>query len=56
MPLYDNATRVQALTLKLVGFSNAKITSITGIETQTLNKLYQKAILCGLDLCEDTKL
>jgi hypothetical protein len=33
MPSYDNATRAQALTLKLAGFSNAKITSITGIET-----------------------
>jgi transposase len=56
IPSYDNATRAQALTLKLAGFSNAKITSITGIETRTLNKLYQKAISRGLDICEDAKL
>jgi hypothetical protein len=56
MPSYDNATRAQALTLKLVGLSNAKITSIISIKTQTLNKLYQKAISRGLDPCEDAKL
>jgi transposase len=56
MPSYDNATRAQALTLKFAGFSNAKIISITDIETRTLNKLYQKAISRGLDLSEDAKL
>ena len=56
MPSYDNTTRAQALTLKLAGVSNAKITSITGIKTRNLNSLYQKAILCGLDPSEDAKL
>ena len=42
MPSYDNATKAQVLTLKLARFSVDKITSITSIETQTLNKLYQK--------------
>jgi hypothetical protein len=56
MPSYDNTTRAQALTLKLAGVSNAKITSIIGIKTRNLNSLYQKAILCGLDPSEDAKL
>ena len=56
MPLYDNTTRAQALTLKLAGVSNAKITSITGIKTQNLNLLYQKAISRGLDPSENAKL
>jgi helix-turn-helix protein len=56
MPSYDNTTRAQALTLKLVGVSNAKITFITGIKTQNLNSLYQKAISHGLNPSEDTKL
>src|SRR5580692_6720974 len=56
MPSYDNTTRAQALALKLAGFSNAKITSITGIQTRTLNLLYQKAILRGLEPSEDAKL
>jgi transposase len=56
MHLYDNATRAQALTLKLAGVSNAKITSITGIKTRNLNVLYQKAISRGLDPSEDAKL
>ena len=56
MPLYDNTTRVQALTLKLAGVSNAKITSIIGIKTRNLNLLYQKAISRGLDPSEDAKL
>jgi hypothetical protein len=33
MSSYDNATKAQALTLKLARFSNAKITSVTNIET-----------------------
>jgi hypothetical protein len=56
MPLHNNTTRVQALTLKLAGVSNAKITSITGIKTQSLSSLYQKAISCSLDLSENAKL
>jgi hypothetical protein len=56
MPLYDNTTRAQALTLKLAGVSKAKITSITGIKTQNLNLLYQKAISRGLDPSKDAKL
>jgi helix-turn-helix protein len=40
MPLYDNTTRAQALTLRLAGVSNAEIKSITGIKTQNLNTLY----------------
>jgi helix-turn-helix protein len=47
MPLYDNTTRAQALTLKLARVSNAKITSITGIKTQNLNLHYQKVISRG---------
>jgi hypothetical protein len=56
MPSYNNTTRAQALTLGLVGVSNAEITSITGIKTQNLNSLYQKAISCGLDPSEKAKL
>jgi hypothetical protein len=56
MHLYDNATRAQALTLKLAGVSNVKITSITGIKTRNLNLLYQKVILRGLDPSKDAKL
>src|SRR5580692_5530621 len=56
MPSHDNTTRAQALTLKLAGFSNTKITSITGIKTRHLNSLYQKAISRGLEPCEDAKL
>ena len=56
MPSHDNATRAQALTLKLAGFSNTKIASITGIKTRYLNSLYQKAISHDLDPCEDAKL
>jgi transposase len=56
MPSCDNTTRAQALTLKLAGVSNAKITSITGIKTWNLNSLYQKAISRGLDPSEDAKL
>jgi hypothetical protein len=56
MPLHDNTTRAQVLTLKLAEFSNAKITFITGIKTRHLNLLYQKAISHGLELYEDAKL
>jgi hypothetical protein len=56
MPLYNNTTRAQALALKLAAFSNAKITSITGIQTRTLNLLYQKAILRNLEPYKDAKL
>ena len=56
MPSYDNTTRAQALTLKLAGVSNAKITSITGIKTRNLNSLYQKAISRGLNPSECAKL
>jgi transposase len=56
MHLYNNATRAQALTLKLAGVSNAKITSITGIKTRNLNLLYQKVISYSLDPSENTKL
>ena len=56
MPLYDNTTRAQALTLKLAGVSNAEITFITGIKTQNLNILYQKAILRDLEPPEKAKL
>jgi hypothetical protein len=54
--LQDNITRAQALTLKLAGFLNAKITYITGIKTRHLYSLYQKAISCGREFCKDAKL
>jgi helix-turn-helix protein len=56
MPLHDNTTRAQALTLKFTGFSNAKIESIIGIKARHLNSLYQKVISRGLDPCKDAKL
>lgn len=52
MPSYDVATRTQALTLKLVGFSNAEIESITGIQPRTVNAIYNKAITRGLNPAE----
>jgi transposase len=56
MPVYDNATRAQALTLKLVGFSNAEIESITGIKTSALNSLHRKAIARGFNPSESKKI
>ena len=56
MPSYDNATRAQALTLKLVGFSNAEIESITGIQPRTLNSIHRKAITRGLNPDESKKI
>src|SRR5215469_4031752 len=56
MPFYDNATRSQALTLKLVGYSNAEIESITGIQPNTLNALFRKAISRGLNPEESKKI
>ncbi|KAF1981362.1 hypothetical protein K402DRAFT_386648, partial [Aulographum hederae CBS 113979] len=56
MPSYDIATRAQALTLKLFGFSNAQIESTTGIQPRTLNNIYRKAISRGLNPQESTKI
>ncbi|KAF2180998.1 hypothetical protein K469DRAFT_793594 [Zopfia rhizophila CBS 207.26] len=50
MPSYDTATGAQALTLKLVGNSNAEIEAITGIQPRTLNTLHCIAIARGLNL------
>ena len=49
MPSYDNATRAQALTLKVIGVSNAEIEAITGIQPRTLNALLRKAKERGYD-------
>jgi transposase len=49
MPSYDNATRAQALALKMQGIPNATIESITGIQPNTLSKLYKKAKERGLN-------
>ena len=49
MPSYDTATRAQALTLKLAGFSNTEIESITKIQPRTVNAIYNKAITRGLN-------
>jgi transposase len=56
MPSYDIATRAQALTLKLVGFSNTEIESITGIQPRTLNSIHRKAIARGLNVLESKKI
>ena len=56
MPSYDNATRAQALTLKLVGFSNAEIEKITGIQLQTVSAIHRKAIAGGLNPEESKKI
>ena len=56
MPSYDNATRAQALTLKLVGFSNAEIEKITGIQPQTVSAIHRKAIARGLNPEESKKI
>jgi hypothetical protein len=56
MPLYDTATRAQALTLKLVGFSNLEIESITGIQPRTLNSIHWKAIAKGLNASKSKKI
>src|SRR5581483_1372508 len=56
MPSYDNATRAQALTMKLLGHSNADIESITGIQPRTVNTLLHKAISRGLNPEESKKI
>jgi hypothetical protein len=56
MPSHDNTIRVQSSILKLTGFLNTKIISITGIKIQYLNSLYQKAILHNFEPCKDAKL
>ena len=56
MPSYDSATRAQALTLKLVGFSNANIESITGIQACTVNSILDKAIDRGLRPSESKRI
>jgi type IV secretory pathway VirB10-like protein len=56
MPSYDNATRAQALALKLAGHSNAQIESITGIQAATLNALYRKAVSRGLNPAESKRI
>jgi hypothetical protein len=56
MPSYDNATRAQALALKLEGIPNARIESITGIQPSTLSKLLKKAIERGLNPTESHRI
>jgi len=56
MPSYDVATRSQALTLKLVGYKNAEIESITGMRPNTVNTLLRKAIARGLDPTPKSKI
>jgi transposase len=56
MPSYDIATRAQALTLKLVGFSNSEIESITGIKQTTLSTLFRKTIARGFNPSESQKI
>jgi hypothetical protein len=56
MPSYDTATRAQALTLKLVGFSNLEMESITGIQPRTLDSIHWKAIARGVNASESKKI
>ena len=56
MPSYDNATRAQALALKLYGVSNPEIESITGIQPATLHALYKKALGRGLNPAESKRI
>ena len=56
MPSYDITTRAQALTLKLAGFSNADIESITGIQQRTVNAIYYKALKRGYNPSESKKI
>ena len=49
MPSYDKATRAQALTLKILGVSNAEIERVTGMQTRSLNSLLKRAIERGFD-------
>ena len=49
MPSYDKATRAQALTLKMLGVSNAEIEQHTGMETRSLNALFKRAKERGFD-------
>jgi hypothetical protein len=56
MPSYDNATRAQALALKLEGISPAKIESITGIQPNTLYYLFKKTKQRGLNPAESHRI
>jgi transposase len=50
MVLYDTATRAQALTLKLAGFSAEQVQQITGIHPRTVLNILDRAVERGLDL------
>ncbi|KAK1246367.1 hypothetical protein MKX08_000169 [Trichoderma sp. CBMAI-0020] len=52
MVLYDTATRAQALTLKLAGFSNDQVQQITGIHPRTVLLILDRAVERGLDLAK----
>jgi hypothetical protein len=56
MPSYDNATRAQALALKLEGVPNARIESITGIQPNTLLYIYKKAKKRGLNPAQSMRI
>lgn len=49
-PNHDAATRAQVVTLKACGFTNAQITSKTGISGGTIRGIYARAIERGFDL------
>jgi transposase len=49
MPYFDNATRAQALSMKVLGFPNAEIEAITGIQPATMYALLKKAKERGFD-------
>ena len=51
MPIYEPATRAQALALKISGYcSNEEIERITGIKARSVNNIVDRAIERGLDL------
>ena len=46
---YDNANRAQALTLKVLNYSNNEIERITGIPKSAVVRLFRKAMERGFD-------
>ncbi len=56
MPKHEDATKAQALTLKLMGYSTEEIETITGIPPRTLNNMYQGPIERGLQPSKKAKI
>ncbi len=49
MGALDGATRAQALALKLYGVPTSEVARITGITSQTVWRIYDRAVERGLD-------